>query len=92
MKQSQENQLTNKGNTIKTIIDWTLIIILIILVIYGQINGLYLRKEIHIIETCNGNPTNLTKMEELEKEGLAHRTPTINPIKITDIQINKESK
>lgn len=55
VKENDKEPMT-KGHWILKAIDWTLLAILIGLVIYAQIDGKFISKE--IIEICNGVPVN----------------------------------
>lgn len=56
-----------KGELIIKIIDWTLLIILLIAIIYAQIQGKYTNVEIKTIETCNGIPTNPENQQRINE-------------------------
>lgn len=58
MKTPQEIQEKTKGKTIWHIIDITILLFLISVIIFAQIEGKFIKKEVKIVETCNGIPTN----------------------------------
>lgn len=63
MKNESDQNQNKKGKNIWRTIDITLLTILIIFVIYAKISGMYIDKEIQIIEICNGIPTNTTMLD-----------------------------
>lgn len=70
--QHAKEELTKitKTKLVFLIIDTILIITLLVFVIYAQIQGKYVDKEIITIETCQGQPTTegITKLQELGYE------------------------
>lgn len=63
-----EQKVKNMSNSIvMNIISWTLIIILICVVIWAKVSGMYIDKQIITVETCNNEPTKegLKTLEDL---------------------------
>lgn len=63
-----EQKVKNMSNSIvMNIISWTLIIILICVVVWAKVSGMYIDKQVITVETCNGEPTEegFKTMEEL---------------------------
>lgn len=65
-------------------IDNALLIILGIIIIIGQIDGMYIRNQVYTIETCEGTPTNMTLIHQMEEKGVIqpwNQTITTNQTK-----------
>ena len=78
----QTDSEPKKNSNLMRYIDAILLIILIVIVIGAWVDGTYIRKEIQVIETCQGQPTSEIGKEILSRINLT----TGEPIQVTKVE------